>query len=75
MFTNQKEMTLCFRGSSLLCCELAVLISESAYALYIFVLLVDKGTLGIPQQHVECPLGKCWSAMPLSLMDWTSIKL
>jgi len=31
LFTNQKEMTLCSRGSSLLCFELEVLISESAY--------------------------------------------
>jgi len=31
LFANRTEMTLCFRGSSLLCFELEVLISESAY--------------------------------------------
>jgi hypothetical protein len=35
MFTNQKEMTLCFRGCSVLHCVLVVLISESAYTLYV----------------------------------------
>ena len=40
-----------------------------------FVLLVDLGTLVIPQQHAECPLEKCWSTVAVSFMKWSSLKL
>ena len=43
--------------------------------LYAFVLLVDIGTLGIPQQHAEFPLGQCWSTVVHSFMKCSSLQL
>jgi hypothetical protein len=60
MFTNQKEMTLCFRGSSLLCCELVVLTSVSAYALLMCLCAAGR------HMHTRYPTATC--GMPLREM-------
>jgi hypothetical protein len=53
MFTDRKEMAECFRGISVLCCELEVLIGECA-----FVLLVDIGTVTSHSNVRSGALGK-----------------
>jgi hypothetical protein len=80
MFTNKKEMTVLQRQFSAMLFSYALSLKSRSVIvlmLYIhaFVLLANISSLGTPQQQVECLLGKCWSAVPLSVMKWFSMKL